>query len=406
MFVKIDNVDMDVFKVEEWINTNRDANGGVISPKFAMEILVKTNFYGNIKKVINHIKKNCLDENGELVKDKVLAYKDFILSCVDGREMSQQALEVLQDLSDACGIREEFDEINDKEPKEYDKNECYRVMVKTEEELKALEGEDLRIFFDADKVDLYHCDLDKVKKIKFREGACVELGWPTNMPKDLDVSMCSSVDLYGCNLEGLHLKFREGAEVRLNYVSGLPKDLDVSMCSKVNLSDCNLEGLELKFREGAKIILNRATNLPKDLDVSMCSEVNLGGCNLEGLDLKFREGAEVYLSDVESLPKDLDVSMCSKVDLSGCNLEGLELKFREGAEVLLHGAYNLPKDLDVSMCYKVDSGYCNLSGVEKITFRDKAQEDKFMKRARNFSGKVEYDNMFTHIRDMFGRAKD
>ena len=146
MFVAIDNKNMDVFEVEKWINTNRDANGGVISPKFAMEILVKTNFYGNIKKVINHIKKNCLDENGELVKDKVLAYKDFILSCVDGREMSQQALEVLQDLSDACGIREEFDEINDKEPKEYDKNECYRVMVKTEEELKALEGEDLRIF--------------------------------------------------------------------------------------------------------------------------------------------------------------------------------------------------------------------------------------------------------------------
>ena len=38
MFVKIDNIDMDAFKVEEWINRTRDANGGVITPEFAMEI--------------------------------------------------------------------------------------------------------------------------------------------------------------------------------------------------------------------------------------------------------------------------------------------------------------------------------------------------------------------------------
>ena len=85
MFVAIDNTDMDVFKVEEWINRTRDANGGVISPEFAMEILGKTNHFAHIKKVVNHIKKSCMDENGELVKDKVLAYKEFILSCIDRR---------------------------------------------------------------------------------------------------------------------------------------------------------------------------------------------------------------------------------------------------------------------------------------------------------------------------------
>ncbi len=42
MHVKIDNQDMDALKVEEWINRTRDANGGVISPEFAMEILTKT----------------------------------------------------------------------------------------------------------------------------------------------------------------------------------------------------------------------------------------------------------------------------------------------------------------------------------------------------------------------------
>ena len=69
MFVAIDNIDMDALKVEEWINTNRDANGGVISPEFAMEILTKTNHFAHIKKVISLIKKNCSDKNGELVAD-------------------------------------------------------------------------------------------------------------------------------------------------------------------------------------------------------------------------------------------------------------------------------------------------------------------------------------------------
>ena len=364
MFVEIDNKDMDVFKVEEWINETRDANGGVISPEFAMEILGKTNHFAHIKKVLKNITKACSDENGELVADKVLAYKEFILSCVDGREMSPQALEMLQEMADVCEVRDEFDEKNAK-PKEYDKDDCKVVVVKSKEEFEALEGNDLRIFFDADEVDLTWCDLDKVKKIRFRDGAVVDLSGAKNLPKVLDLSMCSKVDMFMCDLEGLKLKFRDGAEVNLRY----------------------------------------AENLPKDLDLSMCSKVNLGWCNLEGLKLKFREGAEVDLSGAKNLPKDLDLSMCDKVDLHGCDLSRVEkIKFREEAEVDLKGAKNLPKELDLSMCSKVNLTDCDLSGVEKIKikFKNKAQKEKFMKKAKNFSGKVEYDNIFTRIRDKFG----
>ena len=444
MFVEIDNKDMDVFKVEEWINETRDANGGVISPEFAMDILKKTNHFAHIKKVLKNITKACSDENGELVADKVLAYKEFILSCVDGREMSPQALEMLQEMADVCEVRDEFDEKNAK-PKEYDKDDCKVVVVKSKEEFEALEGNDLRIFFDADEVDLTWCDLDKVKKIRFRDGAVVDLSGAKNLPKVLDLSMCSKVDMFMCDLEGLKLKFRDGAEVNLRYAENLPKDLDLSMCSKVNLEWCNLEGLKLKFREGAEVSLKSAKNLPQDLDVSMCSKVDMFMCDLEGLKLKFRDGAEVNLRYAKNLPKDLDLSMCSKVNLGWCNLEGLKLKFREGAEVDLSGAKNLPKDLDLSMCDKVDLHGCDLSRVEKIKFREeaevdlkgaknlpkeldlsmcskvnltdcdlsgvekikikfknKAQKEKFMKKAKNFSGKVEYDNIFTRIRDKFG----
>jgi hypothetical protein len=118
--------------------------------------------------------------------------------------------------------------------------------------------------------------------------------------------------------------------------------------------------------------------------------VDLSYCDLEGLNLKFKEGAVVNLYRAKNLPKNLDVSMCSKVELRMCDLEGLNLKFREGAVVNLVGAKNLPKDLDVSMCDEVNLRYCDLSGVKEIKFRDKEQEDEFMKEAKSFSGNVVY----------------
>ena len=209
MFVAIDNKDMDVFKIEEWINETRDANGGVISPEFAMEILSKTNFYGHIKKVLKNIKEK------NKTKEELLAYKEFILSCVDEREMSPQALEMLQEMADVCEVRDEFDEKNAK-PKWYDKDDCYKVVVvRTKEEFNALEGNDLRIFFDADEVDLTWCDLDKVKKIRFREEAEVDLKGAKNLPKELDLSMCSKVNLTDCDLSGVEkikIKFKNKAQ--------------------------------------------------------------------------------------------------------------------------------------------------------------------------------------------------
>ena len=329
MFVKIDNQDMDALKVEEWIKETRDANGGVISPEFAMEVLGKTNHFAHIKKVINLIKKACLDENGELVADKVLAYKEFILSAVDRREMSPQAMAVLQELAETGGFRDEFDKTNDK-VKIYEVKDCENVdvkIIKSKEEFYDIEDKNLRVFFDADEVNLSCCNL-KGMKLKFREGAEVNLTSAYNFPKDLDVSMCSYVNLGGCDLDGIELKFREGAEVRLCGAENLSKELDVSMCSKIDLSGCNLEGLNLKFREGADVDLMRAKNLPKDLDLSMCSKVDLSYCDLEGLNLKFKEGAEVDLSCAENLPKELDLSMCSKVNLSECDLEGLNIKLK------------------------------------------------------------------------------
>ena len=399
MFVAIDNREMSAPRVLDWINRTKNANNNVISPEFAMEILGKTNFFGHIKTVLKNIKENCK------TREDVLPYKEFILSCVDRREMSPDAMKDLQELVKLCGCREEFDKTNDK-VKIYKVKDCENAdvkIVKSIEEFDALEGEDLRVFFDADVVNLSDYNL-KGLKIKFKEGARVDLGYAKNLPKELDFSMCSKVNLRSCALEELDLKFREGAEVKLERSYSLPKELDVSMCSKVNLVGCNLEGLKLKFREGAEVNLYEAYNLPKDLDVSMCSKVNLSGCDLEGFNFKFREGAEVDLNRARNLPKDLDVSMCSRVGLVKCNLNGISLNFREGAEVDLEEAYNLPKELDLSMCSQVNLKDCCLIGVKKIKFKDRKQKREFMKEVKNFSGEVEYEETtFSKISKVFNK---
>ena len=394
MFVAIDNIDMDVFKVEEWIKTNRDANGGVISPEFAMEILTKTNHFAHIKKVLKNITKACLDENGELVADKVLAYKEFILSAVDRREESPQAMAVLQELAETGGFKDEFDKTNDK-VKIYELKDCENVNVETvrfEEQLKSLANAGKRVFYDADKLDMSYCNLGFIKNVKFREGATAGIQGAYMLPKELDLSMCSKVDFIDCNFEGVEkLKFREDTCVNLWGSYHLPQDLDVSMCACVFLSECDLYGINLKFKEGTEVHLRKAMHLPKDLDVSMCSIVDLSGCNLLGINLKFKEGADVDLCRATNLSKELDFSMCSKVDLMGCNLEGIELKFREGTEVHLRKATHLPKELDLSMCSQVNLAECDLTGVEKIKFKDRKQKREFMKEAKNFSGEVEYE---------------
>ncbi len=427
MFVVINNKGKNPIEIEGDIQRTR--NNGEITPAFAMEILSLTNFRSNIKKLVRAIK----DKNK--TKEEILPYKKFIVSCVDSREISEEALADLQEMATLCGCEKEFEVANGK-AKFYGKFDCNNTdtkVVKSNEKFKALKGEDLTVYFDADKVELSYSDLSKIKALKFKEGARIDLRGDSNLPKGLDVSMCSkvylglcdlskikgikfkkaavvdlseaynlpkdldfsqcshvdlckaknlpevldfsqcsSVNLGGCDLTGVKvLKFREGAEVDLSNAKNLPKDLDVSMCSWVDLHGCDLEGLNLKFREGAVADLKYAKNLPKDLDVSMCSWVGLHGCDLEGLNLKFREGARVYLEGAYNLPKDLDFSMCPRVDLQGCDLEGLNLKFKEGAEVDLEGTRNLPEVLDVSMCSWVDLRYRDLSGVKELKFRDR-----------------------------------
>jgi hypothetical protein len=215
--------------------------------------------------------------------------------------MSGEAYQTLQEMATLCGCEDELESSNNK-PKFYDKTDCNNnIIVKSSEEIEALRGEGLKVFFDDDKVYLQACDLSKIGNIKFREGAEVNLSCAKNLPKGLDVSMCSKVNLIWCDLEGLNLKFREGAKVDLSGARNLPEVLDLSMCSWVALHGCDLRRVKkLKFREGAEVDLYCTQNLPKNLDFSMCSNVDLRGGNLMGvkkIKFKDREQKEKFMEE-------------------------------------------------------------------------------------------------------------
>ena len=260
MFVAIDNRDMSAPRVLDWINRTKNANNNVISPEFAMEILGKTNFYGHIKAVLKNIKENCSDKNGELVADKVLEYKEFILSCINRREMSPDAMKDLQEMAVLCECEDELKGVN-RWRKLYKIHDCEGVTVDSKEKFKELKGEGLKVFFCADEVCLSECDLSKADSINFVERASVDLSRAKNFPKNLDLSSCSTVKLDQADLSGVkEIKFAKYSNVSIDKATIDVEYLDLSHCSDVKgLADCwlrNIKKIRLKDKRQADRFLD------------------------------------------------------------------------------------------------------------------------------------------------------
>ena len=352
-----------------------------LTPEVCMEILSHTNVPVIMKEMLEKIEKLPIEEQGQYIGvilsmfDKRLTsnkVRDKALEMAKNLEFESELNDVIERTGDFAysarnGVKDEIYVI-DKAGDYIDVNfcSCKGVIVngKIEEEIifgsyfdinsrnHTLSGVlDLR---GAKNVDLSRCDLSKVIKIIFEEGASVFLGEAKNLPSNLDVSMCDKVELNECNLEGISLKFKDGAKVKLEEATNLPSNLDVSMCDVVNLIDCNLEKINLKFKEGAKVDLYNATNLPKDLDVSMCDKVDLSKCNLEGISLKFKDGAKVKLEEATNLPSNLDVSMCECVTMNDADISKVkELKFKN-EEQMMKSQVKIPEGWGGKVIYTDD----------------------------------------------------
>ena len=257
MFVAINNTDMDINDVDKWIKVTRDANGGVISPEFAMEILGKTNHLGHIKKVLKNIKDNCK------TAEELKPYHEFFLSCLDGREMSPNALKMIFEMGKSCTNILRLEYINSL-PKIYGLQDNQGVTVKTIAEFEALEGNGLKVFCDCDYLP-YNYDFSDFDMIKFKEGADVSFYRSKNLPEVLDLSMCSKVYFENCDLTGVKvIKFGKGSDVTLISVKKLPEILDVSMCSNVLFGSSDLSLVkEVRFRTKKQKV--KKTNFNKEL---------------------------------------------------------------------------------------------------------------------------------------------
>ena len=295
MFVKIDNKNMGLLEIDAWIKRTRNANDGVISPEFTMEVLSKTNHFGHIKKVIQTIEK--------LPVEKQKEYKDFVLGAIDEREQKGDALAGLRRLADVCEVREEFEELN-KKLKFYNSKEfnLSYVTVKTKEEFENLKGKFLRVIFDNSNTqddymidtDLDFCDFTGIKELVFAPGSTASFYNAAKMPKFIDVSQCLWVRIEESDLKRVEeLKLGDCVSVVFDGCENLPENLDVSMCSTLEINNCDLRDVkEVKFKDGAEVSL-RGSYLPEILDVSNCSEIDMEDCDfIEVKKVKFKNKAQ------------------------------------------------------------------------------------------------------------------
>ena len=271
-FVAINNTDMNIFGVDEWINRTREDNGGVISPEFAMEILSKTNFYGHIKKVLKNIK----EKNN--TADELMAYKNFVLACVDEREMSRDALTLLCEMAEECGCTEEFEKLNAKD-KHYDVKSCEKlVTISSQEELEALTGTDLEVLFyqkneDRQENDTYmilDADFACAKKLRFTSLSNIHIQGGKNFPKEIDFSNCYAILVNFADFNGdENIKWASSSSMAS--IRNIPGNTDLSHCRYVFLEHCD-------FCKDGELKLGGVCDIdycyfPKKVDLSNCRAV-------------------------------------------------------------------------------------------------------------------------------------
>ena len=429
MFVAIDNNDMNIPQVLDWINRTKNANNNIISPEFAMEILTKTNFYGHIKAVLKSIKENCK------TKEDILPYKDFILSSVDGREMSPQALEILQEMADVGGLRKEFDEVNSKLPKFYEKDDCDKtvIVVKSNETYNLdvsmykkavfeyvikdniVIGENTKLPKICDFSSRndgkeshyirlgYGTDLANVDRLIFGENDKVEFGvyrstvsvraglsfddyHAENLHGVIDVSMCSEANFSGCDLKDVEeLKTENVGILKFNNIKNFFKEYKFKNNWRISFDYAKLDKDVKMFFENIEHVNFSEAKVSGVLDFSGCDTISLGllYCSFDGLqEMKFKEGGRIAIRG--NVPDDFDFSLFSEVKIFGCNLSKVKnLKFRDGAKVFISNNVVCDGVLDVSNCGEVvfgdDKGNEKISDVpniRKIKFKNEEQMKK------------------------------
>lgn len=278
MFVKIEDY-KNIYDVDTIIKNSR--NNGTLSPETAMDILRMGNHLGNIKKLLLTIKNT--DES------KLIDYKEFVLSCVDGREVSSVNWNILTELAKAGGYEQELNEVNAKE-KIYPTESC-KVCCKNGRYIQE----------DLSKFDVLHHK---------HEGVIVV--WDAKLPKvtdfsecdahiDFQMTDCSKVERFCFADNYRNIRFLQiGKPIRKGK---MPKVLDLSDANKVTFDQCSFEGCEeIKFKKGAVVTFIYTENHPKKLDFSMCSDLmgDLHARDVDQIVFRHLQQADVFMERIHN----------------------------------------------------------------------------------------------------------
>ena len=405
--------DLTPVNVGTFIIEERKKNGGYINPDIAIETLMRSNHYANIKFLIKEIYR--------LPEEERKQFEYFVVEAVNGRETSEKCFEELQKLAREIGCIEIFDEVNAR-PKRYKYDDCGLYTVFFPEELKNILGIKKNILADfknIENVELYFCDLKGVNRFIFKKGSIVSFGkefftfdvtseGAYNFPKKMDVSDVHKFFADKCDFNGTEdFIINKTNLISLKKIKGdkkLPKNIVISDCNEVYFNWSDFDGVEsLKLNKVHMCNFDYATTLPEVLDLSDCDEVYFTNCDLTNVkEIKFKKGAFAYFCKA-TLPNGFDLSMCDDVDISYIKMDDVStLKLNPDSDIALaNGFWN--GVLDLSECKSLRVTDCGTYVPQSMyKFKNKMQ-------ARNAGFKCDCDKFVfveNAVEATFNKVKD
>ena len=293
MFVKIDNY-KNMNDVDMLIKNAR--NSGNLSPEFAMDVLRTGNYYGNIKKLARIIEGFDKNKWGE--------YKEFVLSCVDGREISDETRGILLNMAEHCGFEEEFNKI-DKKEKVYGAKRCkvcYRKGKYIQEDLS-----DFDVLYHEHDYDVSVWDSKLPKMVDF--SSC-------KGGVDFTMTDCSVVKKFAFADNDVKIRFIHiGRPIDNKKKGAFPKVLDLSQANRVVFDRCDFEGVEeIKFKHGSVVTFVFTSNHPKKLDFSMCSDLvgDFHASEVDEIVFKDKNHEEVFMKHIHNFSG--KVTLCEELE--------------------------------------------------------------------------------------------
>jgi len=144
-----------------------------------------------------------------------------------------------------------------------------------------------------------------------------------------------SLDLSGCNLEGIVLPTRVGGslDLRGRNLEGIV--LPTRVGGSLYLRDCNLKGIVLPTRIGSSLDLSGCNLKGIVLPTRVGGSLYLRDCNLEGIVLPTRVGGSLYLRGCNLEGIVLPTRIGGSLDLRDCNLKGIVLPTRYKSKLIL-----------------------------------------------------------------------